>query len=231
MKIVPCWLGPILVDVLEFQGGACFTIQCLVTDSAGREFGFGAEWSQVPWPVPSMVGLDLLSLAGQLSTFWVFFQRVCRLPMKRSANKRKKQSSFLKGYVTLLGTSMAAEKESSEDDYDGMWTGSLGCCCCGGCVCVWRPCWKDRVEHINVCVYPDPWVHSIQVEQYHNDWLDWLERLLRFTHLLWDGSVTCEKETRKPIENPLSAGNCSWNGPFVPGEVHHITNDRYNVLR
>ena len=40
--------------------------------------------------------------------------------MKRSANKRKKQSSFPKGYVTLLGTSMAAEKANFEDDYDGM---------------------------------------------------------------------------------------------------------------
>ena len=80
--------------------------------------------------------------------FGFFFSEFAVCPWKGRPTKGKKQSSFLKGYVTLLGTSMAAEKESSEDDYDGMWTGSLGCCCCGVCVCVEtllkRPCWTHQ---------------------------------------------------------------------------------------
>ena len=62
----------------------------------------------MPWPVPSMVGLDSLSLAG------------CRLPMKRSAAKGKNSFPFQRVMLPSLAPSMAAEKANFEDDYDGM---------------------------------------------------------------------------------------------------------------
>ena len=40
---------------------------------------------------------------------------------------------------------MAAEKANIEDDYDGIWTGSLGCSSCWG---VRRPCWKDLFQNV-----------------------------------------------------------------------------------
>lgn len=55
-------------------------------------------------------------------TFQLFGITEASLPFahEKVGRKRKKQSSFPKGYVTLLRTSMAAEKASSEDYYDGM---------------------------------------------------------------------------------------------------------------